>query len=315
MAINSLLAEKLKAPANAVAGSLSADVLLFNADTTRQTVAALSTLIKSRKRRDAVLLVLTTYGGDPHAAYRISRALQQSYKKFICMVDGYCKSAGTIIVIGAQSLILSEYGEIGPIDVQLSKKDELEDYQSGLTVLTSLTALQEKAYLNLEYFIQQIEQSSDGRIKWRTAAEIAARITGSLYGPIYRQIDPLQVGEAVRAMSIASEYAKRLLKAGRNLKGAVALDQLVSKYPDHGFVIDWAEIETMFLNVRKPSEAETDLINAMGSVCKIPHEDTATIAFLDDELKEGTDDEAPNGDTNKADRTGPDAPTPAANDA
>ena len=36
-----------------------------------------------------------------------------------------CKSAGTLLLIGATSLIISDRGELGPLDVQLSKPDEI----------------------------------------------------------------------------------------------------------------------------------------------------------------------------------------------
>jgi hypothetical protein len=63
------------------------------------------------KRRPNLILLLVTEGGDPDAAYRISR-----YEKFSCLVSGYCKSAGTLLLLGANQLIFSEHGEIGPLE-------------------------------------------------------------------------------------------------------------------------------------------------------------------------------------------------------
>src|SRR5258708_16374883 len=94
--------------------------------------------VKDFKQLDNVLLILTTFGGDPHAAYRMARCLQEQYKtvvtegigppsqdkaegNFRLFVDTRCKSAGTILAAGANILSLSDYAELGPIDVQLRK--------------------------------------------------------------------------------------------------------------------------------------------------------------------------------------------------
>ena len=90
-------------------------------------------------------MILFTEGGDADAAYKISRLLQQWYGQFTCFLPGYCKSAGTIVLMGANEIVINDDGEMGPVDIQMAKKDELAEYQSGLTVLTALTALHDKA--------------------------------------------------------------------------------------------------------------------------------------------------------------------------
>ena len=104
--------------------------------------------VKERKALDNVLLILTTHGGDPHAAYRMARFLQEHYEtsagadgigapsqqkakgKFRLYVDTRCKSAGTILAAGANVLLFSDYGELGPIDVQIRKSDEVGERSS-----------------------------------------------------------------------------------------------------------------------------------------------------------------------------------------
>ena len=59
-------------------------------------------------------------------------------------VSGYCKSAGTLVATGAHKLIMSDHGELGPLDVQMSKKDNFWKKESGLIVMNTLTALQKR---------------------------------------------------------------------------------------------------------------------------------------------------------------------------
>ncbi len=149
--------------ANRVAEELSADVIFCNGELDRDLDGGfLNLCCGSRRRRENVLLILVTHGGDADVAFRMARCLQKRYKRFALYVSGYCKSAGTLVAIGAQELVFSEHGELGPLDVQMSKKDELWERQSGLTVNTALTALAQKAFLAFETFFLEMESGSGG---------------------------------------------------------------------------------------------------------------------------------------------------------
>lgn len=90
-------------------------------------------------------------------------------------------------------------------------------------------------------------------ITTKTALEIAGKLVVGLFAPIYKQLDPMRLGEIQRAMSIALQYGARL--AGDNLKED-AIEHLIADYPSHGFIIDRAEARDLFENVREPSGNE-----------------------------------------------------------
>lgn len=271
-----------KEPADAVARELHSDILLYNGPLNRDSCIELMELCKNRKRRPGLLFLLTSEGGDPDAAYRIGRGLQYAYEHVACLVSGYCKSAGTLVAIGAHELVMTNDGELGPIDIQMSKKDELWEFQSGLTVISALTALHEKAYLAFEHFLLETIRRGQGSISLKTAADIAQKLTTGLFAPIYGHLDPVHLGEGTRAMSIGNEYGRRLNHYSRNLKSG-SLDKLVSTYPDHGFVIDRTEAETLFFRVRKPSDLEQNIVDALEEFGVYPISKTPHIEFLDDE--------------------------------
>ena len=281
---DALLNDEAKAAADAVGKLLEADVVLFNGRVGRTNQERLlKTLLARTRRRPNVFCVLFSEGGDPDAAYKISRSLQSMYQKFVCALPGYSKSAATIVLIGAHELVIGDDGEMGPLDVQLSKKDTLQDYESGLTVLNALTALHEKAYLAWEYFFFQIEDSSKGSITVKTASHAASELTTGLFAPVYGQIDPLQIGEATRAMAIGNEYGQRLNKNSQNLKGS-ALEKLVSGYPDHGFVIDRTEAKSLFNRVRQPTPEEVSLFSEIDAICDVEMgRKLGIVGFLNDE--------------------------------
>ena len=138
--------------ANSIADSLDADVVFFNGSLHRDVDRRLIELCARRRRRKNVFLMLVTHGGDPNVAFRIARCLQVQYSKFTLFVSGLCKSAGTLIATGAHDLVVSDHGELGPLDVQMSKKDELWESQSGLILMDTLSALQDNALENFERF-------------------------------------------------------------------------------------------------------------------------------------------------------------------
>lgn len=132
------------------------DILMFNAPIERPRDRRFIKMLSNRACRPNLFMILVTNGGDPDAAYRIARSIQDHYQKFILCVSGICKSAGTLLLLGANELAFSENGEVGPLDIQLAKKDELWESESGLTVMTALTALSENAQDAFDHFLMSL---------------------------------------------------------------------------------------------------------------------------------------------------------------
>ena len=214
------------------------------------------------KRNNNVVLILTTYGGDPDAAYRIARFLKHHYQKFILFVFGPCKSAGTLIALGADEIIMSTFGELGPLDIQLAKEDEFTSTASGLDYFHAMLMLKQHAFNFFEEYFLSLKMASGGIITTKTAAEIASTITIGLFSPITSQIDPFKLGEVQRAMKIAAEYGQRL---SNNID---AIRKLGTEYPSHSFIIDYREAKEIFKNVREPDEWEQKLERYLFDYCR-----------------------------------------------
>lgn len=255
--------------ANRIAEATDSDVFFYNSEIYRPFDDELISACVERKKRANAILLLATEGGDPDAAYRIARCFETHYEKFVCVVAGYCKSAGTMIVVGAHELVMADSGEIGPLDIQLAKKDELWDTQSGLTIMSALGILHEKAFSTFEYASLEITKRSQGRVTFKTAADVAVKFATGLFAPIYAQIDPIHVGEANRAQAIAHDYGLRLSYFSKNISVG-SLEELISAYPAHGFVIDRQEADGLFNCVREPNEAEGHLIATLGKAASVP---------------------------------------------
>lgn len=232
----------------------SRDVFVYSGPIMYRPAADFVDLIcRKETKQPNVLLFLSTPGGDPHAAYRMIRALRRSYRKVRLAVLGPCKSAGTLIAIGAHELAMYDTGELGPLDVQLAKPDEIIPNSSGLDVFQALAVTTEQAFSAFEQAMIDLVEHSSGSISTKTSAEIAKDIAVGLFAPITEQIDPNRLGEVQRAIKIAYAYADRL--SSPNLKQG-AMKKLVEDYPSHGFVIDMEEAKQLFQVVERIEGAE-----------------------------------------------------------
>lgn len=234
-----------------------ADLILYRGEINRLGYHRFCDLIGgSQEKKEKLCLVLITHGGDPNAAYRIARAAKHHYHRMEVFIPDVCKSAGTLLCIGADGLIFGDRGEMGPLDIQVSKPDEIRENMSGLNIFQAISALTENALGAFSRYLAEIK--TGGRIRTRLAADFSATLASHIISPIAAQIDPLTLGEHNRAMQIALEYGKRLADAKQSLQPG-ALTRLLSGYPSHEFVIDRREARTLFNHVSSPQGIQVEL--------------------------------------------------------
>ena len=256
-----------------------ADLILYSGAITSPFDVELIEKCSDPDRNKTAYLVLLTYGGDPHVAYRIGRCLHRNYERVIVYAPGPCFSAGTLLAIAGHELVMSDFGLLGPLDIQIQKADELFETTSGLTVSEAMDAVRSEAWEMLEHTLLQLKLASVGQVTLKTALETATALTVGAIQPLFAQIDPMRLGEDTRSTRIIREYGRRLNRTGKNVR-PLALRKLVSGYPSHRFVIDREEAETeLFRSVRPPNEAERALIDRLGPVGLKPSEQPIVARF------------------------------------
>lgn len=243
---------------------LSRDIILYAGGISRYGYHLLSDeLERKQNKKNKVCFALVTYGGEPDAAYRIARALNNHYERVEVLIADVCKSAGTLVCIGADAIIFGDRGELGPLDIQLAKPDELFESQSGLTITDALNTIREKLLDSFKRYLVEIRKGT--RLSTKLAADISVQLAASIVNPIAAQIDPLTLGNHVRTMQIATAYGDRLNQIKNSLKEG-ALERLVGEYPCHSFVIDRKEAKSMFVNVDKPEGEMLDIYRIIRNI-------------------------------------------------
>ncbi len=259
-------------PIHAIVGALQRDVFLYNGPIQRFADLNVVELIGASKRSSEATLLLVTNGGDPDAAFKIGRYLQEKYERYTVLIPGLCKSAGTLLAVGAYEIAFTPYGELGPLDIQMSKVDRFEQAQSGLVISDSLNTLESRAMEIFRTTTSDLMTANQGMISFATASQAAVDAMKAIYGPVLARIDPEEIGVRSRAMRIAQDYGSRLAAKSRNLKPD-ALRLLAETYSSHSFVIDKSEAENLFERVRSATDVEMKVIAMLGRLARFQGND------------------------------------------
>jgi len=251
--------------------SKNADGFLYSGTIDRDGADQMVRLTDRRRvRRPNVCIFITTYGGDPNAAYRIGRALKANYANgtILALLGGYCKSAGTLIGLSADDLAFGCFGELGPLDTQIDKPNEILGAESALDLFQALQQVTASSFESFEQQMINIIRHNSGAITTKVASEIASSLTVGLFSPISAQVDPLRLGVARRANQIGLAYGNRLASKQNVKPGAV--EKLVNDYPAHAFVIDQNEARELFKNVRGFDARENEIFELIDQILRVP---------------------------------------------
>jgi hypothetical protein len=252
--------------------SYDADIYLYNAPIGDNGFSELTRAVKNKQPtsgRQNCVLILVTFGGLANSAYQIARLLATTYTKFYVFAPSVCKSAGTIVTLGAHELIMDVFSELGPLDVQLLDKDEIGSRKSGLLTRSAFQALAQESFDLFSHHMMSIKMASGGLVSFKLAAEISSRMTAELMSPVFAQLNPEVIGSDFRDLSVATEYGQRLAASSKNPKPD-AVHRLVSGYPSHDFIIDRDEAEGLFYRVSDPSAEMYQLIGCISHLTHKP---------------------------------------------
>lgn len=255
------------------------DFLLANGTVDEKLFSAVLKAVSGRQApKKKVVLCLVTYGGIANDAFRIGRLLQLIFDEVVVFVPSFCKSAGTLIACAGHSIVLTPFGELGPLDVQLAKRDELFERRSGLLTNYALQELKEHAFGLFEHFMLSIKARGPN-ISFKMASEIAGKVTGEIMRNVYDHVNIESIGEDARNLSVASEYCARLASKSDNLRKG-CIERLVHGYVSHDFVIDVEEARTLFRRVEIPTDTLYRLLEEHQQDLMVPTTGDAVVKIL-----------------------------------
>ncbi len=177
--------------------------------------------------------MLTSPGGDPNAAEKLLTMCRKRFTDGFCvLIPNYAKSAGTMIALGSDRILMGYLAELGPIDPQL---------QIGPVPGPSLPA---RSFIDgLENIRRKIKDDGD---------------PVQMYVPMLSRIRPELIAICQSAIEGSRTFAEKWLTKYM-LKNDPAQAEEVAKwlsegkqYKSHGKVIDYSEAKDVLkLNVEE----------------------------------------------------------------
>ena len=196
-------------------------------------------------------VLLHSPGGHPESAYKLASLIRKRCGEFVVLVPKYAKSAATLFALGASRIILGRHAELGPVDMQI-RNEKSGTWGSALNYVQALDRLGDDAERIMYRVADTLIEKS---LTQDVALPFAINFATSLVKPLVDDIDAEKYGELSRELKVGEEYAARLLSPKYEKGEAERLANiLVSRYPDHSFVIDIEEAKSIGLDVEEPTD-------------------------------------------------------------
>ncbi len=173
-------------------------------------------------------VLLHTTGGNPNTAYLLIQTLRKFANKINFLVPLHAYSGGTLMVLGADNIIMGPYASLGPIDIQA--------YGGAIPIL------------NIEKYVEFVKFAQEQIVNSSVSVSLLLELT--------KEIKPSILGELFRLRKLTEYYARILLsdymfKNSDQRKFIVdrIINRLNTENPDHSFDIDYHIANGIGLNV------------------------------------------------------------------
>lgn len=199
-----------------------------------------------------ISLILHTSGGSTMAAWNIVNTIRMFCDELEVIVPNRARSAGTLMCLGANRVLMTKQATLGPIDPSLHGplNPQIPGGAPDARAPVSVEAV--KGYIEMAKKDLGIRESTD-----------MARVLTELSSKVH----PLVLGAIFRSRSQIQTVARQLLKHQVKEKAKVdrIIDFLCSESGSHDYTINRREALDLGLAIEKPSEELYALLKAFVS--------------------------------------------------
>ena len=190
---------------------------------------------------DKISLILYTRGGNTLAAWSIVNLIRQFCDNFEVIIPNKAQSAGTLISIGANTIVMTKQATLGPVDPSINTplNPRIEGAPPDAKVPVSVEAV----YGFLELAKSNMPDSDSNSIK-------------DLIIQLSQKVHPLVLGEVYRSKTQIQMLSKKLLSRtgiADNKIGEI-VSFLCSESGSHDYTIHRREARDLGLNIEKPND-------------------------------------------------------------
>jgi hypothetical protein len=214
---------------------------------------------------EPIALLVDSPGGDARAAYQLARFFRRRCGGFTAVVPGSAMSGATLLVLGADSILMGSDAWLGPLDAQRFDPDT-ETFGSVLDEVQALERLHAYALEAVDETMLLLAGRTGKRIE--SLLPHVLRFVADWSRPLLEKVDVVHYNEQARILKVSEEYAVRLLRPkhppGPHGDEAERIARhLAEKYPEHRFPIDVQEVRELGLDVDEPTEEQAELLDGL----------------------------------------------------
>ena len=196
-------------------------------------------------------IIIDSPGGQAKAAFQMANLFRSHCGGFNVYVYEWAKSAATLFTLGASNIYLTQFAELGPLDVQVFDP-EREDTCSALDEVQALERLNAFALQALDAGVIFLKTRSGKSVG--TLLPPMLHFVSEMLRPLFEKLDTVHYTQMSRLLKIGEAYAIRLLEPKYGKPRAEEIARLlVNEYPEHGFYIDRNEATRIGLKMAVPN--------------------------------------------------------------
>jgi hypothetical protein len=218
-------------------------------------------------RRIAVLL--DSKGGALDSAFRTMLYLSRFASSVDVYVPRCAKSASTLVAVGADTLYMSPFAELGPLDAQINDPRNPAERISALDCYQTVDHVNAFKKASFNNMLGHLITLTKTRIPYVELIKIACDYASANAVPMLDQVNTLDYGTWGRNLKIGEMYATILLRRNPKLSARADLiaTELVYKYTHHPFPIDIDEARRIKLLPKAMNGQQYEGANSILEIC------------------------------------------------
>ena len=189
---------------------------------------------------DRISLILHTSGGLTLAAWRLINLIRMFCEELEVLIPSKALSAGTLVSIGADRIVMTRQAVLGPIDPSITSPLNPQVDFGGQMRQVSVSVESVRGYLNLA---REELGISDSQHLTSLLQDLSSRVHPVVLGDIFRSTEQIRF--------LARKLLPRQVKDETSIKSIV--DFLCADSGSHDYTIDRRQAADLGLNVQKPS--------------------------------------------------------------
>jgi hypothetical protein len=188
-------------------------------------------------------ILIESLGGDALTSWRLISLLRTRFKKVSVLIPHSAFSAATLLAMGADEILMGDFGSLGPIDPQI-------------TVARKDGKMQKFGYEEVVSFLDFVRE--EGHVTEQQHMQSALE-------KLFDAVEPTAIGFAKRSSSLSISMGEKMLQMHMTDPEAKAKANAIAKklnksFFSHGHAVTKREAAEIGLNIVEPSKEIADLM-------------------------------------------------------